>query len=299
VTRALEIAAAPTISGVVINSGQTQRSHIDTISFDVSSPSVPISTVDATDLALVFDGEMPGISLANAVVTYTATSSTTGHVSINLTGVTLANGDYQLFVFPGTGVLPINFTKLTGDADGDGFVTKTDQKIVKADQGAKIGQSNYNPDADVNGDGVVNSTDLGLLKLDKTKKIKTKVIKLQAGKVIKPVSLSFASIATNANRAIPLQLQLVNSDPSRPLTLSELALLGGGANFSFAVLNQTYGASTFTIAPGGTLTIRVYFIPSGAGSFSTQLKAQLSNDVQSTYGAVIAKIKAKATAVKK
>ena len=120
-----------------------------------------------------------------------------------------------------------------------------------------------------------------------------------AGKVIKPVSLHFPSMATNATRAVPIQLELVNPDPSRPLTLSEVSLLGGGSNFSFAVLNQTYGASTFTIAPGGTLTIRMYFTPAGAGSFSTRLKAELSNDVQSTYGAVIAQFTGSATATKR
>jgi large repetitive protein len=295
ISRTMQIAAAPSLSNVVINYGQTQRSHIDNISFDLSSTTVPITSLDTTDLALVYDGSTV-VSLANAVVTFDASS---GHVSINLQGVSLNNGDYQLFVFPGTGVLPINFTKLTGDTDGDGFVTKTDQKTVKADLGATAGSSNYNVNADVNGDGIVNSTDLALLQLDKTKKIQTKVIKLIAGKVIKPVSMHFATMATNATRAVPIQLELVNADPSRPLTLSELSLLGGGANFSFAVLNQTYQASTFTIAPGGTLTIRMYFTPTGAATFSTQLKAQLSNDVQATYGAVIAKFTGKATAPKK
>jgi subtilisin-like proprotein convertase family protein len=295
VTRALQIATAPSLSNVVINYGQTQRSHIDNISFDLSSTTVPITSLDTTDLALVFDGETV-VSLANAVVTFDAS---TGHVSINLQGVSLNNGDYQLFVFPGTGVLPINFTKLTGDTNGDGFITKTDVNTVKADLGATAGSPNYNPDADVNGDGVVNSTDLALLQLDKVKKIQTKVIKLIAGKVIKPVSLHFATMATNATRAVPIQLELVNSDPSRPLTLTDVSLLGGGSNFSFAVLNQTYGATTFTIPPGGTLTIRMYFTPSGAATFTTQLKAQLSNDVQSTYGAVIAKFTGKATAPKK
>lgn len=290
----MQIAAAPALSNVVVNGGQTQRSHITTISFTLSSTTVPITTLDTTDLALVFDGQT-NVPLTNATVTYNAA---TGQATVNLQNVPLANGDYQLFVFPGTGVLPINFTKLTGDVDGDGFVTKTDQKIVKADMGAKVGQANYNPNADVNGDGVVNATDLDLLQLDKTKKMTTKVIKLQAGKVIKPVSVSFPSMATNFTRAVPIQLVLENTDPSRPLTVTDVSLLGGGANFSFAVMNQTYGQTTFTIPAGGTLAIRLYFTPTGPGKFTTQLKAQLSNDVQATYGAVIAKISAKATAPK-
>ena len=294
-TKALQIAVAPTLSNVVINNGEAQRSHIDTISFTLTSPSVPITSLDTSEMALVFDGSTI-VPLTNATVTYNAA---TGQASVNLTGVTLANGDYQLFVFPGTGVLPINFTKLTGDTNGDGFVTKTDVNTVKADLGGHSGQSNYNVNADINGDGVVNSTDQSLLRLDKKAKLTTKVIKLLAGKVIKPVNLSFAAIATNATRALPIVLELENADPSRPLTISGVSLLGGGSNFSFAVLNQPYGASSFTIPAGGTLTIRMYFTPSGPGKFSTQLKAELSNDVQATYGAVIAKFKAAAVAPKK
>ena len=53
---------------------------------------------------------------------------------------------------------------LCGDADGDNQVNASDFLILRKAYGSKLGDANYNAQADFDGDGQVNATDFLLLR---------------------------------------------------------------------------------------------------------------------------------------
>jgi subtilisin-like proprotein convertase family protein len=121
----------------------------------------------------------------------------------------------------------------------------------------------------------------------------TKTVKLTPGKKVNAPTLHFKNLTLGGAPDAPIVLILQNVSATQPLTLSEFAFLSSGP-FSFAVQGQVYGATQYTIAPGASLTVRVYYTPTVAGSSTTRLRAQFNNGQALDYGAVVGKFVGKA-----
>ncbi|HEY1683259.1 MAG TPA: Ig-like domain-containing protein [Tepidisphaeraceae bacterium] len=222
--------AATTTLDVVQNPQvQNFQGGSGTISFTLPQTTAPISTLTASDLVLVKDGNQT-ISLSSAPITF---NPTTGAVSITTSGLGLTAGDYQLYVLPGTNILPQSFSIGVDDSN---LITKT--------------------------------------------------VKLVPGKKPKAPTLHFPKVTLGGAVDAPVALVLLNTSKTQSLTLSDFAFLSSGP-FSFAVENQPYGAPQYTIAPGASLTVRVYYTPTAAGSSTNKLRAQFNNGQALNYGAVV------------
>ncbi len=105
----LQVINPPVLKGVSINGGLKQRSHIDKIAFKIS----PVdASLTLSDLKLLRNYSAV-VSLSRAVLTY---DPATGAVVLDLTRVTLPDGDYQLQVPAAANTtLTVNFHRLAGD----------------------------------------------------------------------------------------------------------------------------------------------------------------------------------------
>ncbi|HEX2972078.1 MAG TPA: PKD domain-containing protein, partial [Tepidisphaeraceae bacterium] len=153
----VQVGKATAAQSVVINGGLTTRSRIWSVSFMPSLKGVRPETLSLSQIRLFRNGgeEVP---LTGARLTYKE-----GVAALNLTKTPLADGDYQIQVSFGRGqILPVDFFKLTGDADGSGVVDAADRVIAQRNVGYWKGKPGYDPNADVNGDDAVTSVDVKL-----------------------------------------------------------------------------------------------------------------------------------------
>jgi YD repeat-containing protein len=273
---------APTLElPAVINGGATQRSQINTIALTFSEPvSVPLSSFQ------LFLNGTQAVSLAGAVVRF---DSPTSPATLDLSGVSLADGNYILHVLAagitdgygntldlqGQAYASVPFSKLAGDADGSGTVDAQDLLAVKKANGTS------NPNADLNHDGTVNSADLQIVSsnLGHTLFALTpgELTILQNGQpVTMPMTLNYGNLLAGS-QAMSLSFTIENSG-QQALTIGSMQLAGANAGlFSVALPGLPGSTSGFVLQAGQTQVVTVTFTPGAAGSIAAQLLFQQDN----------------------
>jgi hypothetical protein len=278
---------SPTIlPPAVINSGQTQRSRIDRIEFDLSEDLA--ATLLAGDLRLVRNGsEMT--PLTGVLLSFDHTSH---HMTIDLRNVALADGDYELQVMPGgvadfagntldvdgdnagdagTGkFFSVGFFKLTGDANADRVVNALDMLVVRKALNATAGQTGFDVNADLAGlgDGTVNATDMAVVTSNLTHTVQplapAKLTVLESSGVANDAAINFG-----AGPSQPIDVTLRN-DGQKSLTIASLQIVGADAGaFSFDVVGELSGTTGLTLLPGQSAILRISFSPS-SGTLQSQ-----------------------------
>ncbi|MEO5735123.1 MAG: M12 family metallo-peptidase, partial [Rubrivivax sp.] len=138
-----------------LDSGSTQ-----TVTWDVAGTNLPPVSTANVKISLSVDGgnTYPYLLDANApntgsrAVTVPSVATTTARVKVEAVGnvyFDVSNADFSI--------------KLLGDADGDGFVTCADLRLVRSKLGLSVGQPGYSAQVDVNGDGVIDIRDIGFI----------------------------------------------------------------------------------------------------------------------------------------
>jgi len=281
-----------TISSSTINSGQKQRSHIDTIDFAFAKPTGFVGafpSLDLSSLTLLHNGGAP-VSLAGAILTYDVASGT-GRVDLH--NLVLADGDYQLQFNVGTDTPDfIDFFKLTGDANGDGIVNRKDLTAVASAQNA----TGALLEADVNNDGRVNADDTKLVKSRLNRKLVSavKTVKLLANGKVSAPAMRFGRVKSGAT-VMAMDLVVKNLF-GRDIKLSRAAIAGDSNSFHFNLPGTLWGSpnsSTITIPAGASVTIRVYVTPFNTpGATSAKLTCRYTDGGFISYGNAIASMNA-------
>ncbi len=186
-------ATPPVLQNLAIDGGSTARSQINSINFQIVAPT-PVSTLSVSNLTLIRNGNVH-VSLAGVQFSF---DPVTKQVSLNTSKLNLADGQYQLQVHLGSaGTLPINFTKLRGDLNGDGIVNNADVNIEKNHRGAT------NLNFDLNGDRRVNAADVAIAKAAIGQRTASfvKPVALTAGTGISKPAINFNTIKLAQNAA--------------------------------------------------------------------------------------------------
>ncbi len=156
------------LNGLVVQSGQSQRSYIRNVDLVfgsggtdllelISSNRITLRRFDPTGNGSSVNVPLPAITVSGNTLKFDfGVQGIGGNRNSNL-----ADGLYQFAIDnngDGSADAVANFHRLLGDTDGDGVVNAEDKKRILP----FIGRT-YNAEADVNGDGVVNSADLSQL----------------------------------------------------------------------------------------------------------------------------------------
>jgi hypothetical protein len=113
-----------------------------------------------------------------------------------------------------TGSLRLGFY-LPGDANGDGVVTQSDIKAIRAAMGAKYGASNYNLSLDANRDGRIDAADVAIAR--RNLGVRTTVNPVLSGSFNPSVSIDTLH-RTTANSDLPLS---GSATPGATISLDE------------------------------------------------------------------------------
>jgi subtilisin-like proprotein convertase family protein len=148
------VISPPTLVSSTINSGNKQRSRIKNVAFTLSAN----AGITKGDLKLT----RVGVNVSLAAATFTWNGGTKSG-NLDLSNVTLADGNYRLAIDTGGGVKNIDFFRLAGDANGDRKVNASDLTIVNNALGTTSGQTGFNANADLNVDGKVDSKDKAIV----------------------------------------------------------------------------------------------------------------------------------------
>ncbi len=258
----------PVLKNVVINGGIKQRSHIDTIAFALSPANIP--SLALSNLKLLRDYST-AVSLKGATLAF---DPSTGQALLDLHGVTLADGDYQLQITPMVGVtLPLNFFKLAGDVNGDRIVSVADQAIVQASLGKKPGQPGYNANADLDGKPGVSATDLAIVTKDLGHALPArKTLNVVTGQPVNPsnytsMTIDFGTVRLGAS-VRPVDLVIRNAGPTT-MRLTDLSIPGA---IRGQFLGGVWGMTQFrdaVLAPGETAVLRLYLFATSAVKIKT------------------------------
>ena len=243
----LPTVSGPSFGGVPNDTGVVSRPGV--LGFTVTSTGGVNPVVTSSNLTLLRNGTVP-VDLANVPFTY---DQATGAATVDLTNLALADGDYQLQVALSTGtVLPVNFTKLTGDVDGNGRVDSRDRRAVQQRLGSQAVASDP---ADIDGDGVIDQDDVNLVRANNGRRAVLRSVRLNLNSSRGP-TLNFGNI-TNANGGI-IEVTLRNNY-RQARTIGELRVADevlANAQIVGRAWNQPLGS--LTLQAGETLRVRVY-----------------------------------------
>jgi subtilisin-like proprotein convertase family protein len=280
-------ADTPTSTGLTVNDGSTNASTVATLAFQASTPSNSVHSLSMSDVTLLRSGNIV-VPMNSALLNFNPVS---GKASLNLAGVNLADGNYQLQIRMGaSGVLPLNFHKLRGDVDGDGVVTSRDVSAVKN----HIGRSGAA--FDVNGDGRVTPADMNLVKAavgHRTAPI-AKPVTLQSGRTISAPRLDFGKVKLGASVA-PIDVVIRNPASNPGLLLQDLRINNNPGVLDFEIVGAAWGqkASQYAINSGQSIVVRIFLNPSVSGNVNAALHFVFSQGTRSLLTAANLPITAK------
>jgi hypothetical protein len=277
----------PSSLSLLINGGLSNESNVSTLAFTVTSSGIPVTSLNLSNLTLLRNGNV-SVPLNNALVSFDPVS---GRATLNLHGVNLPDGNYQLQVRMGNGgVLPINFTKLRGDINGDGVVNAADVNAVKNHLGKT------NPAFDVNGDGRVTQADLTVVKGAVGHRVASiaKPITLKTGKTITAPKLDFGKVKLGSSPA-PIDVVIRNTGTGPLVLLQNLALNNNPGVLDFEIVGAAWGqkAAQFPLAAGKSITVRIFLNPTVSGNVNSTLHFVFSPGTRSLLTAVNLPITAK------
>ncbi|MCY2953695.1 MAG: proprotein convertase P-domain-containing protein [Planctomycetota bacterium] len=244
---------------VAINGSGIQRSSIDTISFQPIFDGQILSGISTANLKLVGNGGAV-VPLTAAKINYDAATAT---ATLDLSKVALPDGNYQLQVKLGTGVVQtISFHKLTGDVDGTGTVDYVDQGIIQASLGKSSGQTGFDPNADVNHDGTVTNADLKVAQGAYRNTIAIKSVTLGlTSKAPRVKAIGFGTFKTRGT-AKAIDLIIRNNGT---VAMSVQSLLITDATRLFTIMSPkglwTKLPKRTILKAGQSMTVRIYFTP--------------------------------------
>lgn len=277
----LRIADPLTLEEVVINTGHAQRSRIFRIEFKFFDR-LGVTSLRLANLKLFRNGT-EAVSLKGATLSF---DPETGWATLDTRRLKLADGDYQLQIRVPGGTLPLSFHKLTGDANGSGFVNEADKRLVAGGQGAN------DPAVDLNGDGVVNAADVNIVRGNTNSRLTaaTRQMALVRGK---QPAVNFGTVRTGG-KPVAVDLVIRNAVADEPLIFRRMNISGNTKFLSFAVLDRVWGrpAPTFGLANNQRITVRIYLTRQEVIKLNSKLTFQYSRDGGTTFQNATVPIKA-------
>jgi hypothetical protein len=251
----LVVVPLPTVSAASFNGGASvgAASHIQSLAFTLSSGDAGNPALTKSNLTLLHNGNRV-IDLTNVPFVY---QQATGVVSLDLSGVSLPDGDYQMQIrFSGGTILPVDFVKLTGDVDGNGRVDGRDRRSVALLIGTASSVSAGATNADVNGDGTVTNADAELVRanLGKRTVLRTTTFGINARR---GPTLNFGTIKSVGAGII--DVVLVNNF-RQARGIGELRIIGE-ETANVQVVGQVWNTSITSLPmlqPGESVRLRIY-----------------------------------------
>lgn len=277
-------------SSIVVNEGQTQRSHVDRLDLRFSEFLPSPITLDALKLYRNGTEEVP---LTGA----TLSSYATDQATLDLHLATLPEGEYELRADPSkvtdwfgntldAGASPYvvaRFHKLYGDVNGDKSVDAKDLAVwkkcwdvVARQYEQSQGQLNYDPNAELTLDGKVDLADKAIINgnFGRTLVAPAKLAIEENSGAANDSKVDCGIVVTGLSSAyIPITLR---NTGGKPLAVSAIMIEGADAG-SFSLRTNSSG---FTIEPGWARVIEVKFTPGQQRSYAANLVVY-SNDASS------------------
>lgn len=148
----------------VINNGDAQRSMVNTITYTFDTD---VTLSNSAFVLTYADGSaVSGVTLAISnpsldnrtfVITFTGSGITNGSLADGRYKLTLLASGVSGASLAGDSVL--NFYRIFGDADGDGFVSSADLMAFRKSMNKSLGDPGYVSYFDYDGDGIINASD--------------------------------------------------------------------------------------------------------------------------------------------
>ena len=229
-----------------------------------------------------------------------AFDTATKRFSLDMRGVALPDGDYELRILPegvtdiagnaldidgdniadaGTGkFISIGFFKLTGDANADRAVDALDMLVVRKALGASTGQPAFDLNGDLAGlgNGAVNAADMDVVTANLGHTVQplapARIAVLESSGTPNDNAINFGQADNRAAPPAPVDITIRNNG-QKPLTIAALQLIGANPyDFSFEIPGDEAGATGFVIPGGQTRIVRVHFTAGQMGDRSAQLR---------------------------